>query len=108
MQLERYAADEVPKVVRAPDYLRVICRWGATHCDGPTMGMLARGVSLAFFGRQNDGCVAIYNRSVDTKALETTVRERRREMRLRMCVTLARMRSVDMAVGSCRPLRSDG
>lgn len=77
MQLERYAANEVPKVVRAPDYFRVVCRSGATHCNGPTMGMLTRGVSLAFFRCQNDGCVSIYDRSVDTKALiKTTVREK--------------------------------
>ena len=30
-------------------------------------------MSLAFFGCQNDGGVAIYYRSVDTKALEETV-----------------------------------
>jgi hypothetical protein len=80
------------------------------------MGMLTRGVSLAFFGCQNDGSVSIYDRSVDTEALKKkTVRERSgcrcleaegdevKEVR-----TLARMRSVDMAVGSCRPPRSDG
>ena len=69
MQLERYAANEVPKVVRAPDYLGVLCRCGATNCNGPTMGVLTRGVSLAFFGCQNDGCVSIYDGSVDQKAL---------------------------------------
>ena len=70
MQLERYAANEVTKVVGAPDYLRVPCSCGAAHCDGPTMGMLTRGVSLAFFGRQNDGGVSIYDGSVDQKALK--------------------------------------
>jgi hypothetical protein len=69
VQLERYAANEVRKVVRAPDYLRVICRCGATHCNGPTMSVLTRGVSLAFFGRQNDGSVSINDWSVDTEAL---------------------------------------
>jgi hypothetical protein len=71
VQLERYAANEVPKVVRAPYHLRrVLCRCGATHCNGPTMGMLARGMRLAFFGCQNDGSVSIYDRSVDIKALK--------------------------------------
>jgi hypothetical protein len=71
VQFERYATNEVPKVIRAPDYLRALCRRGATYCNGPTMGMLMRGVSLAFFRCQNDGSVSIYDWSVDIKALET-------------------------------------
>ena len=79
MELERYAANKVPENVRTPDYLRVLCRCGAPHCNGRTMGMLTRGVSLAFFRCQNDGSVSIYDRSVYIKALKTVKDEEARK-----------------------------
>lgn len=70
MQLKGHTADEVTKIIRAPDDVRVLCRCGATHGDGPTMGVLTRRVGFAFFGGQNDGSVSIYDGSVDRKALK--------------------------------------
>lgn len=72
MEFECHTANEIAKVVRAAHDIRVFCRCSAAHSDGPTMGVLARGMRLAFFRSQHNGGVSIYDRSVDRKALQNS------------------------------------
>jgi hypothetical protein len=84
VQLKGHTADEVTKVIRAADDVRVLCRCGATHGDSPTMGVLTRRVGFAFFGGQNDGSVSINYGSVYRKALK------KRDSRVREVVSRGR------------------
>jgi hypothetical protein len=70
VELECYSADEITKVVRAAYDIRIFCGSSAAHSDSPTMGVLTRGMHLAFFGSEHYGGVSIYDRSVDRKALK--------------------------------------
>jgi hypothetical protein len=117
VKLERYAANEIAEVVRAPDDIRVLCGRGAAHRDGPTMGVLTRGMGFAFFGGQNDGGVSIYEGSVDRESLKSKKKKKRVRgdavSRRRQHDTLTRTRSADISypyadAGPRRPVYPSG
>ena len=103
MELECYSANEITKVVRATYNIRIFCRSSAAHSDSPTMGVLMRGMHLAFFGGEHYGSVSIYDRSVDRKALENNgIRKDLMLLRDMGDQTLTRTRSVDIWPASGR------
>jgi hypothetical protein len=112
VKLERYAANEVAEVVCAPDDIRVLCGRGAAHRDGPTMGVLTRGMGFAFFGGQNDGGVSIYEGPVDRESLKPKNRVRGDAVSRRWQQdTLTRTRSADISypyAGPRRPVYPSG